>query len=114
MNPLYFLLLLVSNGSGIAGQVFFKRGMGDAVRMAGWQRASWVGTGIASKALSFFCWVLLLSRFELSYIYPFEALDPIFVALAAALFSKREAQFPVAFGDLNYLRRNCNRLDYVA
>jgi undecaprenyl phosphate-alpha-L-ara4N flippase subunit ArnE len=98
VNPLYFLLLVVSNGSSIAGQVFFKRGMGDAVEMPGWKRASWVGTGIASKALSFFCWVLLLSRFELSYIYPFEALDPIFVALAAALFLKERLNFRLLLG----------------
>jgi undecaprenyl phosphate-alpha-L-ara4N flippase subunit ArnE len=98
MNPLYFLLLLVSNGSSIAGQVFFKRGMGDTVQMAGWQRASWVGTGIVAKALSFFCWILLLYRFELSYIYPFEALDPIFVALAAALFLREKLNFRLLLG----------------
>jgi undecaprenyl phosphate-alpha-L-ara4N flippase subunit ArnE len=98
MNPLYFLLLLVSNGTAIAGQVFFKHGMGDTAEMASWKRVSWVGTGIASKALSFFCWVLLLSRFELSYIYPFEALDPIFVALAAALFLRERLNFRLLLG----------------
>jgi undecaprenyl phosphate-alpha-L-ara4N flippase subunit ArnE len=98
MNPLYFLLLLLSNSSSIAGQVFFKRGMSDAVQMAAWQRASWVGTGIASKAFSFFCWLVLLSRFELSYIYPFEALDPIFVALAAALFLREKLNFRLLLG----------------
>jgi undecaprenyl phosphate-alpha-L-ara4N flippase subunit ArnE len=98
MTPFYILLLLVSNGSSIAGQVFFKRGMGDAVQMARWQRASWVGTGVAAKALSFFCWIGLLARFELSYIYPFEALDPIFVALAAALFLREKLNFRLVLG----------------
>jgi undecaprenyl phosphate-alpha-L-ara4N flippase subunit ArnE len=98
MNPLYFLLLIVSNGSGVAGQVLFKRGMADSIQMAGWQRASWVGTGIAAKALSFFCWLALLARFELSYIYPFEALDPIFVALAAAIFLREKLNLRLLLG----------------
>jgi undecaprenyl phosphate-alpha-L-ara4N flippase subunit ArnE len=98
MNPFYFLLLLVSNASSIAGQIFFKHGMGDTVQMAGWQRVSWVGTGIAAKALSFFCWIGLLARFELSYIYPFEALDPIFVALAAALFLREKLNLRLLLG----------------
>jgi undecaprenyl phosphate-alpha-L-ara4N flippase subunit ArnE len=98
VSPFYFLLLIISNGSSIAGQVFFKRGMGDAMQMALWQRASWVGTGIVAKAVSFFSWIVLLSRFELSYIYPFEALDPIFVALAAALFLREKLTFRLLLG----------------
>jgi drug/metabolite transporter (DMT)-like permease len=98
VNFLYFLLLIVSNGSGVAGQVLFKHGMADSIQMAGWQRASWVGAGIGAKALSFFCWLALLARFELSYIYPFEALDPIFVALAAAVFLREKLNVRLLVG----------------
>ena len=47
-------------------------------------------SGIAVKTVAFFLWLGLLSKFELSYLYPFEGVSPILIVLGAAIFLREK------------------------
>ncbi len=66
MTLFFFLLLLISNSSAIAGQICFKRAMG------------------------FFFWLALLPHFPLSKIFPIEAIDRPMMAVAALIFLREK------------------------
>ena len=82
------LLIALFVACSITGQILFKSAMSDAhsrrksaLRLAG---------GIASMAAGFFAWQCLLARFDLSFLYPFEALDRLFILPAAAFFLREK------------------------
>jgi multidrug transporter EmrE-like cation transporter len=95
----WFLLLLVTEGCTVAGQIFFKRAMGggsaSAVR---WRRPMGITAGIAAMAIAFFIWLGLLKHFELSYLFPFEGFDRIILAVAAGLFLKERVTQTIWIG----------------
>ena len=92
MTLLFFALLVLSDGTSIAGQIFFKRGMADAegVTVSRLHRTLWVAAGVVAMTFGFFCWLGLLPHFELSYLYPFESMDRIILAVAAAFFLREK------------------------
>lgn len=91
MTSVAFLLILLSECSSVAGQIFFKHAMSQP---EGTSRGKFLGiflSGIAVKALAFFVWLGLLARFkDLSYLYPFEGLSPILIVVTASLFLKEK------------------------
>jgi uncharacterized membrane protein len=89
MTLFFFTLLLISNSSAIAGQVCFKRAMGQP-DVAGWHRAAWIGAGLVGGAIGFFFWLALLPHFPLSKIFPIEAIDRPMMALAASIFLREK------------------------
>jgi uncharacterized membrane protein len=46
--------------------------------------------GVLAMTVSFFTWLALLRQFDLSYLYPFEGLDRVFLAFAAWLILKEK------------------------
>jgi uncharacterized membrane protein len=85
----FFLLLLITEGCTVAGQILFKRAMGGASALATPRsRAMGIAAGITAMAIAFFIWLGLLKHFELSYLFPFEGFDRIILAVAAGLFLK--------------------------
>ena len=46
--------------------------------------------GVAVMGIGFFVWQGLLARFDLSFLYPFEALDRLFILPAAAFFLREK------------------------
>lgn len=89
MTLFFFMLLLISNSSAIAGQVCFKRAMGHP-DVVGWHRAAWIGAGLVGGAIGFFFWLALLPHFPLSKIFPIEAIDRPMMALAASIFLREK------------------------
>ena len=89
MTLFFFLLLLISNSSAIAGQVCFKRAMGHPAVVA-WHRPAWIGAGLVAAAIGFFFWLALLPHFPLSKIYPIEAIDRPMMAVAASIFLREK------------------------
>jgi uncharacterized membrane protein len=89
MTLFFFLLLLISDGSAVAGQIFFKRAMGHPAAVA-WHRAAWIGAGLVAATIGFFFWLALLPNFALSKIYPIEAIDRIMMAVAASIFLREK------------------------
>jgi len=86
MTLFFFLLLMASTSSSVAGQVCFKRAMSDLVPEKPGNRTFWIGAGLIGATAGFFFWLAILPHFPLSYIYPIEAVDRIMLALAASLF----------------------------
>jgi uncharacterized membrane protein len=100
MNLIQFLCLVISDGSSIAGQLCLKRGMNENIPHAQHRRRIWLLVGIDSLKDSFFFWLGLLPQFQLSYIFPFEATDRIFLALAASWFLKEHLSLQLWIGML--------------
>jgi drug/metabolite transporter (DMT)-like permease len=44
-----------------------------------------LAAGVLAMTVGFFTWLALLRRFDLSFLYPFEGLDRVLLALAAWL-----------------------------
>ena len=82
MSPYIFVAL--STVFGIAGQLLLKRGMGSigqsSTGMVMIKRivlSPWVIGGLSIYAIGVANWLLALSSFELSYVYPFASLSYI-------------------------------------
>jgi undecaprenyl phosphate-alpha-L-ara4N flippase subunit ArnE len=86
VTPLGFLLVMLSEGCSAAGQILFKRAMAhDQTRMA-----LVLTIGIIAKAVGVFLWVGVMSRVQLSYLYPFDAFSGVLLMIAASLFLKEK------------------------
>lgn len=91
-----WLLILLSVFTGVAGQISMKFGASSAsVSDEIFSLSStlflilgspWVLLGLMSYGLSAFCWVAVLSRADLSYVYPFAAIGYVLVTIAAKTF----------------------------
>ncbi len=86
MTPLAFLMVLTAESCSAIGQIFFKRAMGHGER----RQAALLTAGVAVKALGFFMVLGLLSKFPLSYLYPFEGLDRVVLILGTTLVLKEK------------------------
>ena len=86
MTPLAFILVLVSESCSAAGQIFFKHAMSGREGNTGLKLTA----GVVVKALGFFLWVGLLSKFDLSYLYPFDGLNRVVMMFAASIFLKEK------------------------
>lgn len=74
-------LALVCQVFLIAGQLLLKRAMRTTP-----VGITWLAAGITSLAAWFFAWMSLLSRWDLSRVYPFEGLNPALIVAGSALF----------------------------
>ena len=72
----------------VAGQLLFKRAMDKARPKPRKVVAGYVAAGMALQAVWFFVWLALLQRWELSRIFPFQAINPLLMVLAARLVLK--------------------------
>lgn len=76
-------LALVCQGFLIAGQLVLKRAMsGTPIRY------KLLAVGIGLLSCWFFTWLGLLSRWDLSRLFPFEGLNPVLIVIGAATFLK--------------------------
>ncbi len=89
MTPLNFLLVLVSEGTQIAGQILLKHGMTQREKKARFLGA--MAVAIFLMSVSFFVWLALLAKFPLSYLFPFDGLNRIMLVAAASIFLKEKA-----------------------
>ena len=83
-----FLLIALSIACSIAGQVLFKFAMHDEHPRK--KSALVLAAGVVVMAVGFFVWLRLLARFDLSFLYPFEGLDRLFILPAAAFFLREK------------------------
>lgn len=92
MTPTAFVLVLVSELSSITGQLLFKLAVNESEESRK-RRGKFLpifGAGILAMAIGFFAWVTLLSKFELSFVYPFEALSRLMLIFGAVFFLKEK------------------------
>lgn len=100
MNAVAFLCVLLTELCSTAGQLFFKHAMSQPDSAP---RGKFLGiflSGIATKAVAFFLWLGLLSKFELSYLFPFEGVSPILIVIGAAIFLREKMTRSLWFGVL--------------
>ena len=93
MSGWFPVLIIVSQAFMVGGQIFLKHAMNGAAgesEAARWKQAVPFACGIGLLTLWFFLWLELLSQVELSYLYPFDALGPLFMAFGASLALKEK------------------------
>ncbi len=90
MTALTLSLIALSEACGIAGQLFFKLAMGRDWSHAPGRGRLALAAGLAVMALGFFIWLGLLSKFDLSFLYPFEGLNRLLLLLGAAFFLREK------------------------
>jgi len=81
-----FLFVLVAEICSVVGQVFFKHAMGSGKGNMAWKLTA----GIVAMAVNFFLWTGLLSKYDLSFLYPFDGLNRIVMMFAASIFLKEK------------------------
>ena len=87
---LLFCLILLYASCSVSGQLFFKHGMSDQVKSPRSRRLLDIAAGVSAMTVGFFVWLALLHRFDLSFLYPFEGLDRVLLALGAWLFLREK------------------------
>jgi len=93
-------LILLSQACLVAGQIALKAGMrrfNDLPRPSG-RIAAFLGLGIAFLTAWFFLWLDLLRRFDLSLLYPFQGLTPVFMVVAATVFLRERPTWQAGVG----------------
>ncbi len=103
MNAWWALLIFIALISFVAGQLLLKKGMEGTVGDQPNDSHSvgfLIGAGIFAMTISFFLTLGLLQRFDLSYIYPFQGLSVVLIALTAAWILRERLTFPLLLGAL--------------
>ena len=90
MTLLLFCLILFYASCSVSGQLFFKHAMSDQVNSPRSRRLLDLAAGVLAMTVGFFAWLALLRRFDLSFLYPFEGLDRVLLALGAWLFLREK------------------------
>ena len=99
MSWLSLILILTALVTFVAGQLLLKRGM-ELTSDVGRRRGRLVFLGILAMTVSFFLTLGLLQRFDLSYLYPFQGLSVILIAITAALTLREKMTLQLAIGAL--------------
>src|SRR4029450_433507 len=88
MTAFTLFLCLFCQGLVVAGNLLLKHAMAgmDGHERSRVQTGLWLFAGIALFSLWFFLWLDLLSKYELSQLYAFEGLAPVFLMASAWLF----------------------------
>lgn len=88
MTAFAILLCLFCQVLVVAGNLLLKHAMAgmDEPQRSRLQTGLWLFAGIALFTLWFFLWLGLLGKYELSRLYAFEGLAPVFVMASAWLF----------------------------
>lgn len=92
MTALALARILACFAFSIAGQLLVKLAMNESdhsAKRTGRFLPVFAG-GIAAKAVGFFLWLGLMSSFPLSFLYPFEGLERIFLTFGAWFFLKEK------------------------
>ena len=102
MNPIAFILIVVSLLSFVVAQLVLKRAMEFSATTGFRNRhfVSLVTLGVFLMTVSFFVTLGLLQRFDLSYLYPFQGLSVIIISLMAAVMLKEKLTLQLTVGAL--------------
>jgi len=102
MSFLAFFFIVASLLSFVVAQLILKRAMkfsaNDGLRNP--RFIVLIATGVALMTISFFLTLGLLQRFDLSYLYPFQGLSVIFIAVMARCLLKENLNLQLTIGSL--------------
>ncbi len=87
MNAISFALVFIALAAFVVGQLVLKRAMENSNRhgFSARQFLLPLASGIVLMTISFFLILGLLQRYDLSYVYPFQGLSVVIIAVAAAV-----------------------------
>ncbi len=96
------LALLLTQVCAVGGQVLLKLAVTPGPQpVAGAPRwLVFLILAITLLTVRFFVWLGLMTRFDLSFLYPFEALEPLLLVLAAAVFLREKLTLRLSLGVL--------------
>jgi drug/metabolite transporter (DMT)-like permease len=100
MSILAFVFIVVSLLSFVVAQLILKRAM-EISATNGLRNSRFISRafiGVALMTISFFLTLGLLQRFDLSYLYPFQGLSVIFIAVTAAIVLKEKLSLRLIAG----------------
>ncbi len=92
------LLVVFTQICAVTGQIFVKKSMTHPKGSGTWEGITLLATGVGSMTVGFFLWLGLMPRFQLSYLFPFTALQYVFSVLASAVFLKERASISLCIG----------------
>ena len=92
MTALMLVLVMASESCSIAGQILFKLAMGEKWDKSRRAASFILLAGVAAMALGFFLWLGLLSKVDLSLLYPFEGMNRLILMFAAVVFLKEKIE----------------------
>jgi uncharacterized membrane protein len=97
-----FTLILIALVTFVAGQLLLKKGMELTTDTRRRKRGVvlFLGSGIVAMTISFFLTLGLLQRFDLSYLYPFQGLSVILIAITAAVTLREKVTLQLTIGVL--------------
>src|SRR5439155_16447781 len=90
VNPIALFIILASVGCQVGGQVFFKLAMNRTHDSGTARYVPMLAAGVGAMTLSFLLWIGLLSRFQLSQLFPFEGVERVMIVAAAAIFLREK------------------------
>jgi uncharacterized membrane protein len=95
-----FCLILASLVTFVAGQLLLKKGMELTTESIRNRRRFlfFIIAGTLAMTISFFLTLGLLQRFDLSYLYPFQGLSVILIAITAAITLREKLTLQLAIG----------------
>jgi uncharacterized membrane protein len=97
-----FTLILISLITFVGGQLLLKRGM-ELTAPAQRSRSRYLTflvAGTIAMTISFFLTLGLLQRFDLSYLYPFQGLSVVLIAITAAITLREKLTPQLLLGSL--------------
>ena len=100
MTALPFILIFISVGAFVTGQILFKHAMEKSHRGFDRQFLKIFVPGIACMTVSFFLTLGLLQRFDLSWVYPFQGFSVIIVSVIGGIMLKEKLTFQLILGAL--------------
>ena len=102
MTWLSLILILIALITFVAGQLLLKQGMEltTGIHFRARRFVPLITGGIVLMTISFFLTLGLLQRFDLSYLYPFQGLSVIIIAISAAMTLREELTLQLAIGAL--------------
>jgi uncharacterized membrane protein len=102
MTWISFTLIFISLITFVIGQLLLKKGMEltSSAIPSRHRIALFIGGGIVAMTISFFLTLGLLQRFDLSYLYPFQGLSVILIAITAALTLREKLTLQLTIGAL--------------
>ena len=102
MTPLALMLILISVGALVTGELLLKHAMQSTITSGFRQRTFvlFLFAGVTAMGVYFLLTLGLLQRFDLSYVYPFQGLSVIFISAAAAFLLREKLTVPLVIGSL--------------
>ena len=100
MSTIAFLLVVLTVAFLVAGQVILKHAMGMThTTPMPWKKfIPKFALGIGMMTAWFFLWLSLLQSYDLSYLFPFDALSAVLLSLAAMVFLKEKLTLRLCVG----------------